>query len=74
MIKEELCHQVTEVRRKSDRIVVVMMVYGKQGTRVVSCYAPQACCGEEEKDRFSDDVTQELAVKTKRIPIVALRL
>ena len=60
MIKEELCHQVIEVRRKSDKIV---MVCGKEVTRVVSCYAPQVGHGEEEKDRFYDDLTLELDVK-----------
>ena len=63
MVKEELCGDVIEVRRKSERIVVVVMLCGKQVTRVVSCYAPQVGRQEEEKDKFYFDLTEELELK-----------
>ena len=63
MIKEELCGNVIEVRRKSECIVVVVMTCGKQVMRVVSCYAPQVGRDEEEKDNFYFDLTQELELK-----------
>ena len=43
--------------------MVIVIVCGKQVTRVVGCYAPQDGCGEEEKDRFYNALRQEMAVK-----------
>ena len=63
MIKEELCGNVIEDRRKSERSVVVVMTCGKQLMRVVSCFAPQVGRDEEEKDKFYFDLTQVLELK-----------
>ena len=41
MIKEELSDKVLEVRRKSDRVMSLLLVSGKRLTRVVCAYAPQ---------------------------------
>ena len=72
LVEEELCGDVIEVRRKSERIVVVVMVCGKQVTRVVSCYAPQVGREEEEKDKFYFDLAQELELKgPKELLVVA---
>ena len=40
MVKEESVEQVCEVRRKSDRVIVVVMLIGKVMVRVSSAYAP----------------------------------
>ncbi|ESN91261.1 hypothetical protein HELRODRAFT_182120 [Helobdella robusta] len=59
MVREELV-EVLEVRRKSNGVIVVVMVFGKVIVRVISGYAPQQSRKEEEKDRFQDDVSDEI--------------
>ena len=41
MVKEELAEKMLEVRRKSVRVIVVVMVIGKVTVRVISGYALQ---------------------------------
>jgi exonuclease III len=60
MVKEELMNNVVEVRRKSARVIVVVMVIAKVTVRVISGYAPQQGRMEEEKDQFYDDVSEEI--------------
>jgi hypothetical protein len=60
MVNEELMNMVDEVRRKSARVIVVIMVIAKVTVRVISGYAPQQGRMEEEEDQFYDDVSQEI--------------
>ncbi|ESN90771.1 hypothetical protein HELRODRAFT_182599 [Helobdella robusta] len=60
MVREELLEQVLEVRRRSNGVIVVVMVFGKVIVRVISGYAPQQSRKEEEKDRFYDDVSDKI--------------
>ena len=52
MVTEDVCEKVVEVRRISDRLMVVVMLYGKQLVRIVCAYAPQAGLEEAVKDKF----------------------
>ncbi|ESO01830.1 hypothetical protein HELRODRAFT_161001 [Helobdella robusta] len=60
MVREELVEKVLEVRRRSNGVIVVVMVFGKVIVRVISGYAPQQSRKEVEKDRFYDDVSDEI--------------
>ncbi|ESN97919.1 hypothetical protein HELRODRAFT_177581 [Helobdella robusta] len=60
MVREELVEKMLEVRRRSNGVIVVVMVFGKVIVRVISGYAPQQSRKEEEKDRFYDDVSDEI--------------
>ncbi|ESN98869.1 hypothetical protein HELRODRAFT_162330 [Helobdella robusta] len=60
MVREELVEKVLEVRRRSNGVIVVVMVFGKVIVRVISGYAPQQSRKEKEKDRFYDDVSDEI--------------
>ncbi|ESN91059.1 hypothetical protein HELRODRAFT_182310 [Helobdella robusta] len=60
IVREELVEKVLEVRRRSNGVIVVVMVFGKVIVRVISGYAPQQSRKEEEKDRFYDDVSDEI--------------
>jgi exonuclease III len=60
MVKEELMNKVVEVRRKSARVIVVVMVIVMVTVGVISGYAPQQGRMEEEKDQFYDDVSEEI--------------
>ena len=53
---------MTEVHRKNDRIMRVKMFYGRETMNIISAYAPQVVCTEEEKGQFwseMDGVMQE---------------
>ena len=41
-MKEELCEKVVEVRRKSDKVIRVVMVLEEEGLRIICVYAPQS--------------------------------
>ena len=60
MMKEYLVENVLEVRRKSARVIVVVMCIEKVMVRVISGYAPQQNRTEEEKVKFYDDLSHEI--------------
>ena len=49
-LKEEWQDKVIAVERKSDRIMSMKLVTPRQTYNIVSAYAPQQGCQEEEKD------------------------
>ena len=58
----DLKNSVTEVHRNNDRIMRVKMCYGGETMNIISAYAPQVGCTEEEKGQFwseMDGVMQE---------------
>ena len=59
LVKEEICEKVVDVRRKSDKVMVVVLAFGKQVIRVISAYGPQAGRLLEEKHRFYDELAGE---------------
>ena len=59
LVKEELREKVVDVRRKSDRVVVVVLLFEKQVIRVISAYGPQAGRPLDEKHRFYDELAVE---------------
>lgn len=63
LVVKDLAEQVVEVRRKSDRIMVIKVLVGSVFVNVVSAYAPQVGLPEETKKLFwedLDEVTQEV--------------
>ncbi|ESN99421.1 hypothetical protein HELRODRAFT_162969 [Helobdella robusta] len=60
MVREKLVEKVLEVRRKSNGVIVVVMVFGKVRVKVISGYAPQQSRKEKEKDGFYDYVSDEI--------------
>ena len=58
LVKEVLCEKVVDVRRRSDRVMVVVLAFGKQVIRVISAYG-QAGRLLEEKHRFYDKLAGE---------------
>ena len=59
MVKEELCKKLVDVRRKSDRVMIVVLAFGEQVIRVIPAYGPQAKRPLEEKHRFYDELAGE---------------
>ena len=58
-MKEELCEKVVEVRRKSDRVMTVVMALEEEVVRIICVYGPQSGRTGAEKERFYDDLRSE---------------
>ena len=50
-MKKELCEK-NEVRRKSDRVIAMVLVFEEEVIKVICAYAPQVGRLECEKDQF----------------------
>ncbi|KAI5088533.1 hypothetical protein C0J45_21105 [Silurus meridionalis] len=66
ILKEEYSKSVVEVKRVSDRVMIVKLEVKGMMINVISASAPQVCCEMEEKERFwmvmdrlTDEVRQE---------------
>jgi Reverse transcriptase (RNA-dependent DNA polymerase) len=57
---EEMRDKVVEIRRVSERIMVVKLVLECGPLNVVSAYAPQAGCTDDEKEEFGKELDQVL--------------
>ena len=42
LVKEELCENVLEVRRRCDRVMAIGLVFGEEVVRVICAYAPRS--------------------------------
>ena len=43
LVREDLCMNVVEINRISDRVMVMIIIFGKKIVRIVCAHAPQ--CG-----------------------------
>ena len=64
IVNEEMKANVMEVKRSSGRCMMVKIVTGEGILNVVSAYATQVGCMEEEKD----SLYEEIGVVLRRIP------
>ena len=58
-MKEELCEKVVKVRRKSDRMMAMVLIFEKGVIRVTCAYGPHSERPDAEKDRFYDEMARE---------------
>ena len=66
-MKKEISGNVVEVRRKSDRVIVIVLTLGREVMRVICAYGPQSGRPDAEKVRFYDEMrsgTWEVVVKS----------
>ena len=59
LVKEEISGNVVEVRRKSDRVIVIVLTLGREVMRVICAYGPQSGRPDAEKVRFYDEMGSE---------------
>ena len=59
LVKEELCEKVVEVRRRSDRVMTVVMVLEEELLRIICVYGPESGRTAAEKQYFYDDLTSD---------------
>ncbi|KAK6729205.1 hypothetical protein RB195_006321 [Necator americanus] len=71
ILNESFRNSVTAVDRLSDRLMAVKVDTGEVELRVVSAYAPQAGCSEEEKASFWEDLEQYVqSLKSEEILLI----
>ena len=58
-MKEEISGNVVEVRRKSDRVMVIVLTLGREVMCVICAYGPQSGRPDAEKVRFYDEIGNE---------------
>ena len=58
LIKEELCENVVEVRRRYDRVMAIGLVLGEEVVKIICAYAPQSGKSDAEK-RFYEEMARE---------------
>ena len=60
VLNDDLKKGVLEVRRPSDRIISLTVELGQQVVNIMSAFAPQAGCTDEEKEKFWGDLDEEM--------------
>ena len=74
LVKEELSKKVVEVRRKSDRVMAMVLAFAEEVVRVIHAYAPQVGRSESEKDQFHNDKASEWDLQNPSKVILGTRL
>ena len=63
MVKEELCEEVVAVRRRSDRVMSMIIAFGREIVPAICAYAPQTGRNQDEKVNFYNDLSSELDLR-----------
>ena len=56
ILHSEWQDKILEVKRKSDRVMSIKLVVGKRMLNIISAYAPQTGCSQEEKEHFYEEM------------------
>ena len=59
LVKEELCENVVEVRRRCDRVMAIGSVFREEVVRVTCAYAPQIGKPDSKKERCYEKMACE---------------
>ena len=70
---EELCEKIVKIRRKSDRVMTMVLVFEEQIMRVMCAYGPQLGRSDCEKDQFYNDMAGEWDLKNSGEMVLGLR-
>ena len=57
LVKEEISGNVVEVRRKSDRVMAIVLTLGRAVMQIINAHGPQS--RRPEKVRFYDEIVSE---------------
>ena len=58
-MKEEISEKVVEVKRKSVRVMAIVLTLGREVMRIICAYGPQSGRPDAEKVRFYDETGSE---------------
>ncbi|XP_063611353.1 craniofacial development protein 2-like [Penaeus indicus] len=70
ILDEELKQRVVEVQRPSDRLMSIKVLAGKSLINIVSSYAPQIGCEDQEKEEFREQLEQSVREIPKEEEII----
>ena len=59
LVKEEISGNAVEVRRKSDRVMAIVLTLGREVMRVICAYGPQSGRPDAEKVHFYHEMGSE---------------
>ena len=59
MAKKKISGNVVEVRRKSDRVMAIVLTLGREVIHVIRAYGPQSGRPDAEKVHFDDEMGSE---------------
>jgi len=75
ILNAPLVADVVEVKRQSDRIMHMKLDYNGCMINIISAYAPQTGCDEEEKDKFWEDMDNAIvSVSTEERVVIGADL
>ena len=60
ILHSEWHDKILEVKRKSDRVMSIKLMVGKHMLNIISAYAPQTGCSQEEKVHFYKEMESML--------------
>ena len=72
LLKDEISGNVVEVRRKSDRVMAIVLTLGKEVMRVICAYWTQSGRRDAEKIHFYDEMRSEWELESSSEIIVSL--
>ena len=72
LVKEDLSERVVEVRRRSDRIMSTVLMFGKEIVRVICGYGSQSGRTMTEKQRFYDELACEWNLRSNAKMVLGL--
>ena len=59
LVKEEISGNVVEVKRKSDKVMAIVLTLGREVMPIICAFEPQSGRPDTEKVRFYDEMTSE---------------
>ena len=63
LVREDLCMNVVKINKISDRVMVVVIVFGKKVVRIVCSYAPQCGRSMSEKEKLYEEMARGCEVE-----------
>ena len=72
LVKEEISGNVVEDRRKSDRVMAIVLTLGREVMRIICAYGPQSERPDTEKVRFDDEMGNEWDLGSSSKIIISL--
>ena len=59
LVKEEISGNFVEVRRKSDRVMAIVLTLGREVMHIICAYGPQSGRPDVKKVRLYDEMASE---------------
>ena len=72
LVREDLCMNVVEINRISDRVMVVVIIFCKKVVRIVCAYAPQCGRSMSEKEKFYEEMGKGCEVEIANEVLICL--